>query len=93
MNKKIIILLALLIVVIFAGCSGSVNADNSVPIEIESEKFEMDYITSDMFNWVGSFYLYEDKETTVEYIVFDNNGYISITPRYNADGTLKTHKQ
>lgn len=89
MNKRIIILLTLLIVVIFVGCSGSVNADNSIPVEVN--KFEMDYITSDMFNWVGDFYLYEDKETMVEYIVFNNNGYISITPIYNADGTLKTH--
>ena len=91
MNKKIIVLLALLVITVFVGCSGSVNADNSIPVE--SEKFEMDLVDQDIVNWVGDCYLYEDKETTVEYIVFYNSGYVSITPRYNADGTLKTHNQ
>ena len=89
MNKRIIVLIALLVVVICVGCSGSVNADNSIPVEVH--KFDMDFVESDMINWVGDFYLYEDKETTVEYIIFTNNGYVSITPRYNADGSLKTH--
>lgn len=48
----------------------------------------MEYLDSDLMNWTGEFYLYEDEETHVEYIVHYNNGYVSITPRYNADGSL-----
>lgn len=42
---------------------------------------------------LNSYYIYVDKETCVEYFVSDgsyNTG--DFTPRYNADGTLKTNK-
>lgn len=54
--------------------------------------FNMEYIDSDLINWVGDFYLYEDTETHVEYLVYNNNGYIAITPRFNADGSLYEKK-
>lgn len=49
----------------------------------------MEYLESDLVNWVGDFYLYEDTETHVEYLIYkwEREG-IAITPRYNADGSL-----
>lgn len=49
----------------------------------------MEHIESDFINWVGDFYLYEDTETHVEYMVYkDSPTGIAITPRYNADRSL-----
>ena len=56
--------------------------------EIKSS-FNMEYIESDLINWVGDFFLYEDTETHVEYMVYkDSSTGIAITPRYNADRSL-----
>lgn len=56
--------------------------------------FNMEYIESDLVNWVGDFYLYEDTETHVEYMIYRLGGGegIAITPRYNADGSLYIKK-
>lgn len=53
-----------------------------------SGSFEMEYIESDLVNWVGDFYLYVDKQTDVEYIVYTTSEGVGITPRYNLDGTI-----
>lgn len=61
---------------------------------VDYSSFDMDYLESDLINWVGDFYLYEDRETHVEYLVFRYTGDgIAITPRYNADGSLYIHKR
>ena len=56
---------------------------------VEYSSFNMDYLESDLINWIGDFYLYEDSETHVEYIIYKyNREGIAITPRYRADGSL-----
>ena len=47
--------------------------------------FDMEYIESDLVNWVGDFYLYKDKETGVEYLVFKTTDGVGICPRYRSD--------
>lgn len=51
-----------------------------------SDKFHMDYQSVDIANWIGTAYLYLDSETGVEYILFENEGNIAITPRYEMNG-------
>lgn len=59
----------------------------------DTSGFNMEYIDSDLINWVGDFYLYEDTETHVEYMVYKwGSEGIAITPRYNADGSLYEKK-
>lgn len=83
--KKIILVLAVFVSGLVIGCATTSNA-GSPPV------FNMEYIDSDLINWVGDFYLYEDTETHVEYLVYNNSDYIAITPRYNADGSLYEKK-
>ena len=84
--KKLIIGLAVAIVMV--GCAQtqrqeSVNADDSRFIKISRDYIECkDYM------------VVKDKDTGVEYLVvtdnFTSKTGISVTPLYNADGTLKT---
>lgn len=77
--KKTILAVALVVSGFLIGCGSDVVA---------SIGFNMDYIASDLVNWSGSFYLYEDQETRVEYIVYTNSDNIAITPRLKSDGSL-----
>ena len=76
--KKIVLGLALLVSGFVIGCGSETLA--------ETNDFNMEYIDSDLVNWVGDFYLYEDTETGVEYIVYKINDNIAITPRLNTSG-------
>ena len=73
-------LLLVIIIILLTGCGA----------ESINEKHETNdtYYIQDSLN----FDFYVDKETCVEYIIF-NGGYRGgITPRLNADGTLKLNK-
>lgn len=71
----------------------NVKSSNYVVVEASTEtsSFNMEYIESDTLNWAGSFYLYYDEETGVEYIAYKYDTGCSITPRLNADGSLYIH--
>jgi hypothetical protein len=84
--RKIVLGIAVFGSGLMIGCAST----NSHAIE---KFFNMEYLDSDLMNWTGSFYLYEDEETHVEYIVYYNNGYVSITPRYDADGKLYINRK
>ncbi len=74
------ILLLIIIIILLTGCGA----------ESINKKHETNdtYYIQDSLN----FDFYVDKETCVEYIIF-NGGYRGgITPRLNADGTLKLNK-
>lgn len=74
------ILLLIIIIILLTGCG----------TESINKKHETNdtYYIQDSLN----FDFYVDKETCVEYIIF-NGGYRGgITPRLNADGTLKLNK-
>lgn len=71
--KKMIALAALIIALV--GC-GTAAATGQI-------SFSVDWIGAR-----GAFELYQDRETGVQYIVFQHGKAFGITPRYNADGTL-----
>lgn len=80
MNKIILVLLALLLVCASAGCIAEEETEDEY---IPNYKYSSDYV-----------YLYIDEYTGVEYLIFSvgsNKG--GITPRYNADGTLKINEE
>ena len=76
--KKMIALAAL----IFALCGCGTSAAASEQDSWDND-FRMDWISDE-----GSFEVYQDRETGVQYIVFWHSYGFGITPRYNADGTL-----
>ena len=76
--KKMIALAAL----IFALCGCGTSAAASEQDSWDND-FRMDWIADE-----GSFEVYQDRETGVQYIVFWRSYGFGITPRYNADGTL-----
>lgn len=83
MNKIILVLLAVLLVCASAGCISEKETE-----EVVSDKYIQNYEYSDYV------YVYVDKYTGVEYLIFSagsNKG--GITPRYNADGTLKINEE
>lgn len=74
MGKKILLIVAVLI--LLTGC---------VTIEIKEETTGIRYLQdSAYFNGY-----YVDKDSCVEYINYANYQQVSITPRFNQDGTLK----
>ena len=77
--KRIVLSLALLVSGFVIGCGSGTRA--------EDNGFNMEYIDSDLVNWVGDFYLYEDTETGVEYIVYKVGESVAITPRLYTNGT------
>lgn len=79
--KRIVLILAVFVSGLLIGCT----SNNS---QAASHDFNMDYLESDLVNWAGEFYLYEDRETHVEYIVFELRDSIAITPRYTHEGKL-----
>lgn len=77
--KRIVLSLALLVSGFVIGCGSGTRA--------EDNGFNMEYLGSDLINWVGDFYLYEDEETGVEYIVYTTDKGAAITPRLYTNGT------
>ena len=85
--KKIVLVGAVFLSGLLIGCTTTESSAGS------SLGFNMEFIEADLINWVGDFYLYEDSETHVEYMVYkDGTTGIAITPRYNADGSLYIKK-
>lgn len=85
--KRIALVLAVFISGLMIGCATTESEAS------DTSGFNMEHISSDLINWVGDFYLYEDTETHVEYIVYiDGSTGVAITPRYNADGSLYEKK-
>ena len=79
MRKKIICFILTLTIVMLTAC-GNTDA------ELKSQ-FIQEY---DYYKNNGMFDIVIDKETGVNYIIFEGYKKGGITPRYNADGTLYT---
>ena len=75
-------LLLVIIIILLTGCGA----------ESINKKHETNdtYYIQDSLNF--EFYVDVDKETCVEYIIFNGGNHGGITPRLNADGTLKLNK-
>lgn len=80
--KKMIALAALILALCGCGTSAAASEDN-----VQSS-FSLDWIDSK-----GMFDLYQDRETGVQYIVYNHATRYGITPRYNADGSLYCGKE
>lgn len=80
--KKMIALAALIFALCGCDTSAAASEDN-----VQSS-FGLDWIDSK-----GVFDLYQDRETGVQYIVYNHATRYGITPRYNADGTLYSGKE
>ena len=80
--KKMIALAALILAMCGCGTSAAASEDN-----VQSS-FGLDWIDSK-----GVFDLYQDRETGVQYIVYNHATRYGITPRYNADGSLYCGKE
>ena len=80
--KKMIALAALILALCGCGTSAAASEDN-----VQSS-FGLDWIDSK-----GVFDLYQDRETGVQYIVYNHATRYGITPRYNADGSLYCGKE
>lgn len=76
--KKILLVMGVFLSGLLIGCTTTSSG--------ATDYFNMDYLGSDLVNWVGDFYLYEDTQTHVEYIVYMNDGNVAITPRLKASG-------
>lgn len=83
--KKIVflVLAALLLICASAGCIAEEETE-----EVASDKYIQNYEYSS--NYV---YVYVDEYTGVEYLIFSAVKKGGITPRYNADGTLKINEE
>lgn len=82
MRKIKIVVMAIAMALTVCSC-GPINAN--AEYYWQTDYFYMDYVTFD-----GDFKMYKDVETGVQYIVYkdDRFGSVSIVPRYKADGTL-----
>ena len=80
--KKMIVVAALFLALCGCGTSAAASEQDSW-----DNDFQMERIADE-----GSFEVYQDQETGVQYIVFWHN-YFGITPRYNADGSLYCGKE
>ena len=80
--KKMIVVAALFLALCGSGTSAAASEDN-----VQSS-FGLDWIDSK-----GVFDLYQDRETGVQYIVYNHATRYGITPRYNADGSLYCGKE
>lgn len=82
--KKLLVCMALIAAFTLGACS-----DAEVQADAEEETVE-----AFSFTWVsnagffGSIHAVVDNETGVNYIVVERNSGVSITPRFNADGSL-----
>ena len=80
--KKMIALAALILALCGCGTSAAASEDN-----VQSS-FGLDWIDSK-----GVFDLYQDRETGVQYIVYNHATRYGITTSYNADGSLYCGKE
>lgn len=75
--RKTILIISCIAIGFMAGCGVNTKAEHDKEFSSRNITYGMDII--------------KDKVTGVEYIKFCNgNGFVTITPRYNADGTLYT---
>lgn len=82
---SILLIPLMLISIIISGC----DSESDVSAKMANIDFDMKEISCD--RTLEDFYLYEDTETHIQYIVYKDNSKIAITPRYlKADGTLYT---
>ena len=81
--KKMIALAALILALCGCGTSAATSEQDSW-----DNDFQMEWIADE-----GSFEVYQDQETGVQYIVFWHGYKFGITPRYNADGSLYSGKE
>ena len=76
------ILLALVLIASLVGCARAETSSNIV------DEFECSY-----FDNLSNVYLLTDKTTGVEYILYIGIQKAGLSPRYNADGTLKINEE
>ena len=81
--KKIVAVAALFLALCGCGASAAAGEQDSWDNE-----FQMEWVADE-----GSFEVYQDQETGVQYIVFWSGYKFGITPRYNADGSLYCGKE
>lgn len=81
----VLLITAVVFGVLFATIAGCGNAEVSAG-SVSYSTFDMEKIGSD---WMNGFYIYEDIETHVQYIVYERGEAVAITPRYfDYHGTL-----
>lgn len=80
--KKIVAVAALFLAL--CGCGTTAAAGGNAAYD----NFSMEEVADE-----GSFEVYQDMETGVQYIVFWHDYKFGITPRYNADGSLYCGKE
>lgn len=78
--KKFLLLIITITIILLIGCGAE-------PVNKKQETNDAYYIQDKL-----DFGFYVDKETCVEYILFHGSYKGGITPRLNADGTLKLNK-
>ena len=82
--KVIATALCILILILVAGYMQGCSTDNpSSSISIEQQTSDFDFL---------EIYKLVDKETGVEYLLVKKGVHQSLTPMYNADGTIKTEE-
>lgn len=83
MKKIILVLAALLLVCMTAGCVTEEETEEVMPDKyIQNHAYGSDYV-----------YVYVDEYTGVEYLIYDYYQSGGVCPRYNADGTLKINEE
>ena len=87
--KKLIIIILCINLLLLCGCASDTIQETiteSTQIPVDGEFTITDSEIVDKLKFV---YILTDKATGVEYIVFYRTSGASMSPRYNADGTLK----
>lgn len=83
MKKKILLIIATVLMVLAIGCGSTEEAHGSV----SASAFALEFVSNS-----ENVYEYRDAETGIHYLVFKDSlfygGMGGICPRYNADGTL-----
>lgn len=98
MKKRLfIVVLAVVMVVCLVGC-GTTHQEATGQTESKNEKdFGGGYftvITKRYDEDLGNCYIIYANDTKVKYLIFDSGMYqFSITPLYNADGTLQIYEE
>ena len=86
-KKKIIC--ALLLFTVLVACSSESVGENKTESSTAFNPACIERISNATITLYGTFVLYQDTETGVQYYVVESSSTgLSITPRYNADGTL-----
>ena len=82
--KKLLVSMALIVAFALGACSDAGVQANAEEETVEVVSFTR--VSHDLF--LGNTYIVVDNETGVNYIVVGGSNGVSITPRFNADGTL-----